>query len=438
VRPLRPSTFWLLTCFLLTGVRGFAQSDTSDRTWFIRDEKATQILGRPIRLESDNLIFQESEGQETTCKLDDLSEEDQREALAQVIGSGVVAVYPKSMTNDVLGMGSGFVIDKSGLIVTSRHVVDEAWEIRIAFRDTIDLYEAECLAADPENDVAIIRIPKIPRGTHILKLGGFKVPIVGDEVWAIGHPKAQLHIVTRGRVTSVFKTKQSPFAFEEFNVPARSQWIQVKNMTAPGSSGGPLLNQRGQVLGIHTFGNDDGVGLALHVLYAKDAYAKAQTAKPLELPLEPPSYRSAMSWLSRDVALIMRRWDTESRDDKLRDNKTSERDLERRKNYRQQLMTIVRREPKSWGAFQAGFLIATRFRDDTEDSRICTTKVCDMMLQHHHERHGMDEFVRELIKRHDDNTIRFTHFVLKEFRSAPGKKTIHGSGRQIASSSHRL
>lgn len=434
VRPFQSSILWLLAgCLLLCNARSFAQSDASGRTWFDGGGQlgsSTKIEGRPVRLVNDQLVFRDWRGQETTYELDALSDRDQQEALAQVIGSGVVAVYPLSMTDQPLGLGSGFVIDENGLIITNYHVVQAGWKIQVAFRDTLETHQADCLAVDPDNDVAIIRVRNVPKDTHILKLGGITVPYVNEEVWAIGHPKGRLHTVTRGHVIEIFTTEQSPLLLEISKAPKRTQWIQLGDMITQGNSGGPLLNRRGEVLGINTLGIKTlrittigaqtlGIdmlhsGFALHVLYAKDAYAAAQTAKPMVLPLEPSGDQSAMSWLCRDVALIIRKWEAEGVNHIAWDDKQFKQSDGLRKRYRQQLMKIVRREPPSWEAFQSGFFVVDLIRDNTEDSRACTKEVCDIVLQHHQERRGVDEFIQRLLHHHDDNTIRFTATVLKE------------------------
>ena len=148
----------------------------------------------------------------------------------------------------VPGMGTGFVIDDSGLILTNNHVVAEATKIEIDFFGDEEgtYYEARVLGRDPLTDSALLELTEHPDGhLSVAQFGDSDQMEPGDWVMAIGNPFGYGHTVTVGVISAVGRPYRS--------VPGRSQDVlQTDAAINPGNSGGPLLNIRGEVIGINT------------------------------------------------------------------------------------------------------------------------------------------------------------------------------------------
>ena len=148
----------------------------------------------------------------------------------------------------VPGMGTGFVIDASGLILTNNHVVAEAIKIEIHFYgdDEDTAYEARVLGRDPLTDSALLELTEHPEGDlSVATFGDSEQMEPGDWVMAIGNPFGYGHTVTVGVISAVARDYRA--------VPGRSlDVLQTDAAINPGNSGGPLLNIRGEVIGINT------------------------------------------------------------------------------------------------------------------------------------------------------------------------------------------
>ena len=166
--------------------------------------------------------------------------------------SGVVRINATnnntSSSNDPFGqnaLGSGFVIDKSGHIVTNYHVVRDAGAVTVSFsnRDTV---EAEVVGTDASTDLAVLRVETAASALTPLPMGDSDDVLVGDPVVAIGNPFGLDRTVTSGIVSALQRLIQAPNRFTIDHV------IQTDAPINPGNSGGPLLNARGQVIGVNT------------------------------------------------------------------------------------------------------------------------------------------------------------------------------------------
>jgi S1-C subfamily serine protease len=142
-------------------------------------------------------------------------------------------------------LGSGFVIDKAGHIVTNYHVVEGASEVTVSFsnRDTV---KAEVVGTDPSSDLAVLRVATSASALTPLPLGNSDIVRVGDGVVAIGNPFGLDRTATSGIVSALQRLISAPNSFTIDHV------IQTDAPINPGNSGGPLLNARGQVIGVNT------------------------------------------------------------------------------------------------------------------------------------------------------------------------------------------
>src|SRR5688500_18101946 len=143
-------------------------------------------------------------------------------------------------------LGSGFVLDKAGHIVTAYHVIEGGDQIEVSFSNQ-DTLEAKLVGSDPSTDLAVLRVESSSRGLTPLVLGNSDLVRVGDEVVAIGNPFGLDRTATAGIVSAVQeRTITAPNGYPIDHV------IQTDAPINPGNSGGPLLNDRAQVIGVNS------------------------------------------------------------------------------------------------------------------------------------------------------------------------------------------
>src|SRR5579872_593141 len=165
-------------------------------------------------------------------------------------------------------LGSGVVVDKAGYILTNNHVVDKADRIQVKFHDDLTEYEAKVVGVDPATDLAVIRVEG-KRDMLPAKIGNSDAVQVGDWAMAIGSPFGYEATVTAGIISAKERDIDPTMQFQHF--------LQTDAAINPGNSGGPLLNIRGEVIGINTAiasqsGGYQGIGFALPVNTAAMVY----------------------------------------------------------------------------------------------------------------------------------------------------------------------
>jgi 2-alkenal reductase len=147
--------------------------------------------------------------------------------------------------------GSGFMFDDQGHFITNFHVVDGVEEISVVFYDGLIL-DGELIGADPDSDLAVIRVEDPPQGIEPLRIGDSSVLRVGESVVAIGNPFGLQGTMTTGIISALGRTLPSQavtLGGGRFNIP---NVIQTDAAINPGNSGGPLLNLSGEVIGVNT------------------------------------------------------------------------------------------------------------------------------------------------------------------------------------------
>jgi S1-C subfamily serine protease len=200
----------------------------------------------------------------------DISPEEQTNVYVyQRANRGVVNVTTRSVqVDDFLllsspreGSGSGSVLDQQGHILTNYHVIEDARQVHVTLFDS-STYAAQLVGSDPNNDLAVLRIKAPPDKLFPLPWGDSAKLQVGLRVFAIGNPFGLERTLTTGIVSSLNRSLRS-----ENNRMIRGI-IQTDAAINPGNSGGPLLNRRGELVGITTAivgraGQSSGVGLAI-------------------------------------------------------------------------------------------------------------------------------------------------------------------------------
>ena len=161
------------------------------------------------------------------------------------------------------GTGSGFVLDSNGHIVTNNHVIEGAEQILVRFADDT-LVEAELVGADADSDLAVIRVDVPMDLLREVRLGDSSALRVGQRAIAVGNPFGFEQTMTTGIISALGRVVRQESGF---SLP---QLIQTDAAINPGNSGGPLLNARGEVIGVNTLifsnsGSSSGIGFAVPV-----------------------------------------------------------------------------------------------------------------------------------------------------------------------------
>jgi len=165
------------------------------------------------------------------------------------------------------GTGSGIVVSSDGYVLTNNHVIENADEIEVTLSNG-ESYEAELIGSDPANDIAVIKILNPPENLEVAPLGDSSTLRVGDLVIAIGNPFGLDRTATMGIVSSLNRSIKSEQGY------IMEGLIQTDASINPGNSGGPLVNSRGEVIGINTAilttsGGSIGIGFAIPINKAK-------------------------------------------------------------------------------------------------------------------------------------------------------------------------
>jgi S1-C subfamily serine protease len=169
------------------------------------------------------------------------------------------------------GLGSGFIIDKRGLVLTNAHVVDQADKVTVRLKDG-RTYEGKVKGIDEVTDLAVVKINP-DQDLPVAALGSSDTVQVGDWAIAVGNPLGFDNTVTLG-IVSTLKRSSAQVGIAD----KRLDFIQTDAAINPGNSGGPLLNERGEVIGINTAIRPDamGIGFAIPIDKAKAIALKLQ------------------------------------------------------------------------------------------------------------------------------------------------------------------
>jgi putative serine protease PepD len=207
----------------------------------------------------------------------------------RTVSPGVVNITSRGYARNMFGVyptegtGSGAIIDDQGHILTNFHVVQGARQLEVQVEN--DKYPASLVGTDQDNDLAVIKINAPREKLTVVKLGSSQGLQVGQKVLAIGNPFGLQRTLTTGVISGLERPIQSPRTGRTIEGA-----IQTDASINPGNSGGPLLNSRGEMIGINTQiispneGGSVGVGFAVPVDTAKkiipDLIAKGYVAHP--------------------------------------------------------------------------------------------------------------------------------------------------------------
>lgn len=168
------------------------------------------------------------------------------------------------------GVGTGFVVDKSGVIATNLHVIAGESKITVKMSDNSTPPVVAIVGIDPGHDLALLRV-SAGKPLPVIRLGDSSAMVAGDQVIAIGNPLGLNTTVSAGLISSVRAIRN------DLTI------LQTSAPISPGSSGGPLLNQFGEVIGVTTFISVQGQNLNFAV---PTDYLRPMIAKPIALQLD--------------------------------------------------------------------------------------------------------------------------------------------------------
>jgi len=194
---------------------------------------------------------------ETTQAQLEVSEKDEDKE-DQTPNNSLLDMFRRPRRSPTRGVGSGFIVSPKGYILTNNHVIEDASRIIVGLQSG-EKYRGTVVGVDPETDVAVIKIDT-PRDLPTVTLGDSNAAQVGDWVLAMGSPFGLDQTVTAGIISK--KERETPF----FNVFQR--FLQTDAAINRGNSGGPLVNMRGEVIGMNSqiatsTGDYNGIGFAL-------------------------------------------------------------------------------------------------------------------------------------------------------------------------------
>lgn len=184
-------------------------------------------------------------------------------SLPELVASAAPSVVKVNPGDDERRLGSGFVIDGEGRILTNSHVLDEEDSATVTFADGSEA-SARVLGRDDSTDLAVLDVEELPTGTEPIQLGTSEGLEVGSGVVAIGNPFGLERTATTGIVSAIERVINAPNSFRIQNV------IQTDAAINRGNSGGPLLDLRGRVVGINSQiatsgGGNVGIGFAVPI-----------------------------------------------------------------------------------------------------------------------------------------------------------------------------
>src|SRR5689334_18883962 len=194
---------------------------------------------------------------ETTQATPEISEKDEDKE-DQSTSNPLLDMFRRQRRSPSRGVGSGFIVSPKGYILTNYHVIEDAVKINVILQSN-EKFRGTVVGFDPETDVAVLKIDA-PRDLPTVALGDSNAAQVGDWVLAMGSPFGLDQTVTAGIISK--KERETPF----FNVFQR--FLQTDAAINRGNSGGPLVNMRGEVIGMNSqiatsTGDYNGIGFAL-------------------------------------------------------------------------------------------------------------------------------------------------------------------------------
>ena len=214
-------------------------------------DSSSSPTSEPVAEPTDETTTDEADDTVSTATYVIPNEVLQQDALMSLynrVSPGVVSIQVVSSAGSALG--SGFVVDKAGHIVTNYHVVEDAASLEVDFMSGLKVY-AELVGVDLDSDIAVLKVDVPEDELYPLTIGDSSQVNVGQTVVAIGNPYGLSGTMTVGIVSALGRTLDSIRQTAEGSSFSAADLIQTDATINPGNSGGPLLNLNGEVVGIN-------------------------------------------------------------------------------------------------------------------------------------------------------------------------------------------
>ncbi len=186
--------------------------------------------------------------------------------------------YTQPREERLRGQGSGFIVDRAGIVLTNAHVVDKADKVTITLKDG-RTFQGKVQGVDEVTDLAVVKLEGSGGDLPVAPLGDSSQVQVGDWAIAVGNPLGLDNTVTLGIVSTLKRSSA------QVGIPdKRLDFIQTDAAINPGNSGGPLLNAQGEVIGINTAIRADAMGIGFAIPIDKAKSVKDQLARGETIP----------------------------------------------------------------------------------------------------------------------------------------------------------
>ncbi|MGQ3357238.1 MAG: Do family serine endopeptidase [Phreatobacter sp.] len=196
-------------------------------------------------------------------------------------------------------LGSGVIVDRSGLVITNNHVIQNMTEVKVAFADRRE-FEVDIVLRDPRTDLAVLKLKNPPADLAVLDIGDSDALEVGDIVLAIGNPFGVGQTVTQGIVSALARTQVGVADYQSF--------VQTDAAINPGNSGGALVDMAGRLVGVNTAifsrsGGSHGIGFAIPTALVRLVVESAKTGSQT---VQRPWFGGRLQTVTADVAESLR------------------------------------------------------------------------------------------------------------------------------------
>ncbi|MGL4774223.1 MAG: S1C family serine protease [Clostridium sp.] len=275
---------------LISFTSGFLFNEFMPKNNKAKDEKLSQIVDDDKSTPSipDEKTPPSTDVPET--KKENMSVED----VVKLVSPGVVTISVSSGYSNQQGVGTGFIVNKDGTIITNYHVIEGATNIKITFNDGKEA-SASIIASSPKDDLAVLKVNENIEMPGVCKIAEHDNVNAGQDIIAIGNPlgKEFSGTVTKGIVSSPSRNLEIDGVVKDF--------IQIDAPINPGNSGGPLINLQGEIIGVNTAKKTgdsiEGIGFSVPIKYVRnilnnlDSYkANTQTPNTPNFNSENPNY----------------------------------------------------------------------------------------------------------------------------------------------------
>jgi 2-alkenal reductase len=240
----------LLVVFLVSSIFLFSCQAISATPTLIATEEPIPptATSPPEQVVIESPVSIEPQASEVPVVINQVPEEGNLVEIYQRSNPGVVAIQVLTVSGN--GLGSGFVIDNDGHIITNYHVIEGVSELEVDFPSGFKT-RGEVIGIDTDSDLAVVKVDAPPEELHPLPLGDSSQIKVGQTVVAIGSPFRFKGTMTTGIISSLGRTLSSLRTAPGGNFFTAGDIIQTDAAINPGNSGGPLLNLNGEVIGVN-------------------------------------------------------------------------------------------------------------------------------------------------------------------------------------------